>query len=167
MRYYAGIGSRETPPEVLELMTSVARALQAAGWRLRSGGADGADSAFAQGAGPDADIYLPWPGFNNVNDGIACGDVPWMRAIAETFHPAWGSCKRGARALHTRNVAQVLGHVIDGPRSEMVICWTRNGSGQGGTGQAIRIARHYGVPVFDLAIPADRDLLLTNLEELA
>ena len=36
--------------------------------------------------------------------------------------------------------------------SKFVICWTKNGKGTGGTGQAIRIAKGFGIPVFDLAI---------------
>jgi predicted Rossmann fold nucleotide-binding protein DprA/Smf involved in DNA uptake len=43
---YAGIGSRETPKEVLKSMTNYAKELSATGWVLRSGGADGADTAF-------------------------------------------------------------------------------------------------------------------------
>jgi len=39
--YYAGIGSRETPEDVLKYMTRVARGLDRKGYRLRSGGAKG------------------------------------------------------------------------------------------------------------------------------
>lgn len=48
---YAGVGSRETPPQVLAVMRSAARVLASRGWILRSGGALGADSAFEAGAG--------------------------------------------------------------------------------------------------------------------
>lgn len=156
-RFYAGIGSRQTPPAVLLDMTLIAEILQAKGYRLRSGGAHGADAAFAAGAGEAAEIYLPWPGFNSVRFGVVCGDNAVLRTIAEEHHPAWGSCSRGARALHTRNVAQIVGtHPPHSGNSEFVVCWTPGGSGSGGTGQAIRIAQHYDVPVFDLAIPQRR-----------
>jgi predicted Rossmann fold nucleotide-binding protein DprA/Smf involved in DNA uptake len=46
---YAGIGSRSTPPETLPLIESIAARLAEKGWVLRSGGADGADSAFEKG----------------------------------------------------------------------------------------------------------------------
>lgn len=65
VRAYAGIGSRRTPPEVLGRMRRVAERLDARGYTLRSGGADGADSAFADGA-TDKEIFLPWRGFNGV-----------------------------------------------------------------------------------------------------
>ena len=48
-RIYAGIGSRETPPKVLDLMTRLAQTLARDGWHLHSGGAHGADTAFADG----------------------------------------------------------------------------------------------------------------------
>ena len=38
---YAGIGSRQTPPEMLGAMTELARELERTGWHLHSGGADG------------------------------------------------------------------------------------------------------------------------------
>ena len=47
---YAGIGARNTPPSVLTAMTVMAGWLARQGWRLNSGGAAGADSAFAEGA---------------------------------------------------------------------------------------------------------------------
>ena len=43
---YAGIGSRETPIEVLELMTKASTWLGSKGYTLQSGGAIGADMAF-------------------------------------------------------------------------------------------------------------------------
>ena len=47
-----------------------------------------------------------------------------------------------------RNYRQVRG--LDEPDSEFVICWTHDGTDVGGTGQAIRIANHYGIPVFNM-----------------
>ena len=61
-RRYAGIGSRSTPEPVLEHMHQVAHAMAEAGWTLRSGAAQGADSAFETGArsarGP-REIWIP------------------------------------------------------------------------------------------------------------
>lgn len=86
MKYYAGIGSRNTPADILDLMTHLARRLDSRGYTLRSGGADGADAAFERGA------------------------------------------------------------MLDTP-SEFILCWTEHGSGKGGTGQALRIAATYNIPV--------------------
>jgi predicted Rossmann fold nucleotide-binding protein DprA/Smf involved in DNA uptake len=61
---YAGIGSRRTPSEILELMKEIGSKLEIEGWLLRSGGAPGADQAFEAGISKDEakQIWLPWQG---------------------------------------------------------------------------------------------------------
>ena len=39
MKVYTGIGSRETPEEILEFMKEIASKLEELGWICRSGGA--------------------------------------------------------------------------------------------------------------------------------
>lgn len=167
-RAYAGIGSRQTPAPMLGLMRSVARSLGMAGYRLRSGGADGADAAFAHGA-RDSDaprtVYLPWKRFNDVGDegAIAFDRLPGAEramTIAAAHHPAWDRLTPPVRRLMARNVMQILGDDCASP-SRFVICWAPgtklDDDGQvcnvsGGTGQAVRIAYAHGVTVFNLAL---------------
>ena len=48
--YYAGIGSRETPEPILDIMTKLSEYIYTkTDLTLRSGGADGADAAFMKG----------------------------------------------------------------------------------------------------------------------
>lgn len=150
MKFYAGIGSRETPTDVCTEMRAIAERLRVVGYVLRSGGADGADTAFERGASGTARIYLPWRGFNG-RPGTVVGEVPELARIAARYHPVWDRLTRGAKALHTRNVAQVLGLAPEASRSAFVVCWTPRGSGSGGTGQALRIATAHQVPIYDLA----------------
>ena len=164
MKYYAGIGSRQTPKPILDLMTTIAERLADDGWTLRSGHADGADRAFEIGAGPDAEIYLPWPTFN------AHWQILGQRFIAPTqaainlagqIHPAWHRCSRSAKLLHARNSHQVLGQDLDSP-VRFVVCWTpldAEGQPTGGTAQAIRLANVRGIPVFNLALEEHRTRL--------
>jgi hypothetical protein len=157
-RVYAGIGSRETPDDVRHLMHILAVKLRRERWTLRSGGAPGADTAFEAGATEDggyqwAEIYLPWPGFEDRLTQQVRLVRPTQAAykVAEQFHPAWERLSEGARALQARNVHQVLGPDVKNPvLSKFVICWTRDGNGAGGTGQAVRIARAHSIPVYDL-----------------
>jgi hypothetical protein len=144
MKFYAGIGSRETPSHILQVMSEDAYRLQARGYILRSGAAEGADSAFEAGAGDQKEIWLPWRGFQNHPSRL----LPSLAAfeMAARFHPAWERCSRGARALHARNCHQVLGADLATP-VEFVLCWTKDGRASGGTGQAIRIAEAHGIPV--------------------
>ena len=70
MKYYTGVGNRNTPADILEDMEQIARVFARLGWVLRSGGANGADSAFELGCDIEnglKEIYLPWKGFNNNN----------------------------------------------------------------------------------------------------
>ena len=158
---YAGIGSRETTPAVLAQMEQLALRLANAGWTLRTGGADGADTAFENGhragAGTDnLEVYLPWNGYNGRAADNAHGTIVLdaatgnlAEAIAAKLHPAWSRCRRGARALHARNVAIIQGRNLDDD-VDAVVCWTRDGGATGGTGMGIRIARERDIPVFNL-----------------
>ena len=166
-RIYAGIGSRETPPSVCAEMTAIAEQLDLLGFTLRSGGADGADAAFENGVLLEApQIFLPWKGFNN-RKGLLVPDSSSLDAakIASKFHPNWERLTYGARKLHTRNVAQVLGADLKTP-CDFIVCWTKDGKASGGTGQALRIATAYDVKIYNLFNQTDRKDLCTLMETL-
>ncbi len=152
-RFYAGIGSRETPPDVLLLMTLTAKMLSAEGFTLRSGGAEGADTAFAQGA-THAEIFKVHL-VNRVAPGqdllSPIDENLWLKAreIAAALHPGWKGLGAYAKDLHTRNSFQILGSDLATP-SEFVVCWTPDGKASGGTGQAIRLAVARSIPVYNL-----------------
>ena len=147
MIYYAGIGSRQTPQEILDQFVGIGFLLGKKDFVLRSGGAKGADCAFENGcffSQGKMEIYLPWEKFN-------LKDSPLFRIsqdaydLAEKFHPAWNNCSDAAKKLHARNGYQILGIHLRNP-SNFVVCWS---PGKGGTEQALRIARHYEIPIFN------------------
>lgn len=175
--YYTGIGSRAAPQWALQMMFDIAVEFARSGLVLRSGAANGSDSAFEHGCrsfGGRAEIYLPDDGFNgrrtteiedNPNILIFAKPLTSAHRIAKEHHPAWDCCKPYVRALHARNVHQVLGQNPDHPvLSSGIVCWTPDGSldGQGpkcgGTGQALRVATAYGVHVTNLARPEHREM---------
>lgn len=156
-RIYTGIGSRSTPPEVLKQMYIFASILGRHGFMLRSGGAQGADSAFEDGCDHNKgmkEIFLPWKGFNNKESQFYS---PALKAydIAKQFHPAWNKCSWGAMKLHARNSHQILGPELDDP-TDFIICWTKT---RGGTNQAIRIAMEYGIPIWNLKVNPIEDVV--------
>lgn len=137
--------------EVALHMSALAQMFGRAGIILRSGAADGADTAFETGCdlvnGPK-EIYLPWQGFNNSKSNIF-GPYPKRAAeIAKDLHPEWGKCDSDARKLHTRNVPQVLGRDLNQPSLAM-FCWTPHGMYLGGTAMAMRVAGVYNVPLYN------------------
>lgn len=146
---YAGIGSRKTPDAILKTFAEIGTAFEELGFILRSGGALGADTAFESGLNLEEskEIYLPWELFNQ-HPSDRWPATPEAHEIARHFHPAWERCNHVARAFHARNSHQVLGQNCNDPVN-FVICWTFDGNGGGGTGQAIRIANHWNIPVID------------------
>lgn len=160
MTRYTGVGSRETPTEILDFFTRISFWLGRQGWILRSGGAGGADSAFEQGAiraEAAKEIYLPWGRFNGNPSRLFDLDTGNAAAqIAAGVHPAWGRLTQGAKKLHARNVFQVLGADLMTP-SKFLICWTSGGLDTGGTRTAIVLAKQHGIPVFNFGEPAAYD----------
>ena len=166
---YAGIGSRATPSDVLHNMTRMAAWLARRGWHLHSGGAGGADSAFAAGAPPERrTVFLPWPGYRGCQ-GPDCRTLTAERTqlclgIAAALHPAWHRCSPAAQNLHARNTAILLGEDADTP-VHAVVAWTSRGLVSGGTGMGIRIAHDRGIPVLNLGAMHPR-AVCERLEEI-
>jgi hypothetical protein len=157
---YAGIGSRETPAHMLEIMSSVAHQLSEKDWLLRSGNAKGADQAFQRGAPSHLkEVHLPWDGYNNGRASNSCMIIPKpvgeVLEIAATHHPAWDKLSSTAKLFMIRNTTIVLGEDLLSP-VKMVVCWTPNGKVEGGTGHAMRLAASKGIPIFNLHSPEDQ-----------
>ena len=163
---YAGVGSRKTPPAMLKAFTKLSRELCDKGWVLRSGGADGADSAFAAAVPHNRgqkEIFAPWNSFNDHFEGINDVAVLHGRAsetahiLAEEVHPVWNKLRPSFKKLHARNIGIMLGGELDKP-VDAVICWTPGGRTTGGTGLAIRFAEKEGIPVLNAATRSIADI---------
>lgn len=185
-RIYAGIGSRRTPDDVLEVMSRFAALLGANGYILRSGGAAGADSAFEEGAseaGGKTEIFLPWPRFNGRpssaegkwhgetqryyvignkegDDGWAYGTAS-LEGATSPFH--WNNCKQGMKKLCARNMMQILGHDGETP-VQGVVCWY-DPAKPGGTGWAIRVAQARGIKIQNLWVPQRLEACKIHIDE--
>ena len=169
-RYYAGIGSRSTPTKVQCLMTQFSSLLELDNFILRSGGAPGADSSFEAGT-CNNEIYIPWHFYERRI--MLYPIIPEAIEIAAKCHPAWLTLSEPVKLLMARNTMQVLGEDCHTP-SEFVICWTKDGVTDGkkttritgGTGQAIRVATAYNVPVYNLNTKDLKQLFVTMGNEL-
>jgi hypothetical protein len=160
---YTGIGSRKIDRKHTELIQLISKCLSKLNFKLISGGASGADTNFAEaieGSGDKShlmEIVLPWNGFGSSSN-LNCtkvGDTEFSRKVGRYFHPKWDSLNETVKKLIARNTYQVLdfeGNV----RVDFVICYTPDGStgetsyATGGTGQALRIAKHFNVPIFNV-----------------
>lgn len=167
--WYTGIGSRNTPPEVLEQMQSIARQLAELGFGLRSGRATGADAAFQKGA-TEADgikvIYIPEAGFGDPkvdtkDNFVVDGELRTIgMAYAKSVHRKWSKVSEYGTWLHARNMCQVYGHTFENgvfirKPSDFVLYWApeENGIVKGGTATAVMLARKAGVLTINMAQP--------------
>jgi len=165
--YYAGIGSRDTPQNILEIMEKLALCLGKNNYILRSGGSPGADTAFETGAkktDSEYEIFLPWSKFRdrkgkNYIDVRNLDTFSKAKKIAKQNHPYFNELSPESKKLIIRDTYQVLGKDLNTP-SEFIVCWTPDGcityrdrsKETGGTGQAITIASKRGIPIFNLKL---------------
>lgn len=188
MKYYTGVGSRETPQHILKFIEQVAYWLAGRGYTGRSGSAVGADAAFEQGFNHynivngvsdyvSFEAHLPWKGFSSNREDsahIVAPELPNYNEaveIASTIHPAWNRLGRGAKALHTRNVYQVLGLDLKTP-SKALFCYaqpTKNKQGivtgvKGGTNTAVQLAMKHDIPIYNFYLQEDIDKVKSLME---
>ena len=114
------------------------------------------------------EIYIPWKNFNKTRFGIV-GASEESYAMAQQFHPRWSNLDIWAQKLHARNCCQVLGGDLKTP-SDFILCYTKDGAERksqitaetGGTGQALRIACHYGIRIINIKKYFDEDNFLNS-----
>lgn len=161
-KFYAGIGSRETPESVRPLIHRVARRLNELGYTLRSGGADGADTFFEEVA-DRKEIFLPWKKFNGrIVDKQFQGPTQEAKELAAATIHGYERRSQGARKLLARNMHQVLGLNLDSP-VDFIVCWTTDGKIAGGTAHAIRLGKSRGIRTFNLFKEKDVDELMDKI----
>lgn len=140
MIIYAGIGSRDTPGNILDLMQGIGRHFSHKNYLLRSGGARGADKAFEKGEPfGRKEIFTP----------CASQFHPKWYTHASGYHPKWGKLNADTKDKHARNSPIILGENLDSP-VDFVVCWTNDGKASGGTGQGLRIAEYWNIPIYNL-----------------
>ena len=166
MKAYAGIGARELPLSLnLEFIKIGRHLAQDKGLILRSGGAEGADTAFEDGCDDGSgqkEIFLPWKGFNHNKSALILPDpIPLeIVKIARDIYPRWNTVSESVRRLHARNVMQILGADLN-DQSAFVVCYTErpynDQAAIGGTMFGIELAEKNNVPVYNFYIRGDRE----------
>jgi hypothetical protein len=174
----ACFGSRETPERVLKLMTELGSFLADNGAYVVSGHCEGADLAFQRG-GWAVDpgrvvVCLPWNSYNSSIpiasgtqvlslDRLSSSERDFLYSEAQKFHGAWGRLTRGGQALQARNMMIGL-QAMTGKAPGFGICYLNHKKpGFGGSGQAHRFLSSRNLPVYDLAVPAQENLLMEAL----
>lgn len=176
---YTGVGSRETPPDVLILMRRIGYVMAMKGISLRTGEADGADHAFYKGVIDANDIHgvkfknevfvasapKEYHYVNDVVDIFRSDLMPSFaiqefRETAIMIRGSWDDLSLFGAKCHIRNVAQVLGGDGKSP-SRGLICWAKPVNPikvtdskmryvVGGTNTAYCTAILHNIPVYNL-----------------
>lgn len=165
-------GARSTPADVQDV---IARLALKHGGPVVHGGAPGADRAATRLIRDPSlmSIYLNGPSDSRGPDPLMVGG----RVFNAREMPAWGQAlqmarqfedpyRPGGRTYNARNLLVLAGPRLDTPRERLVV-WTPGGQDVGGTGHAIRAARHFGIPVYNLGNPRvmDRAMQYLNSEQ--
>jgi len=166
---YAGIGSRQTPPDIIKITEDIGTLMAIDGHICNTGAALGADQAFANGAnkvrGP-IELSLPWGNYEAAwvatlhNKNITVFHDKTHTKAAESvhkYHPGAARLTQGAFKLHARNYL-----IIEG--CSLIICWTPEGKISGGTGQALRLSQDMGIPVMNLGDPETLARFIERIE---
>lgn len=178
---YAGIGSRETPPYILSLMTRMGRVMALEGHTLRSGGADGADEAFQIGCGEVdeglVEVWLPYANFRfelnrrfpNRNVDLSNLAYTIARRTCENKSKGWWERNTSfGKDAKARNVHIILGSDCQTP-VDLVTCWApvdKGGFETGGTGHGTAVARDHNIQVINLFFDEHREAIEERVTEL-
>ncbi len=171
VKHYTGIGSRNTPVWCRFAMEDIASALALKGYILRSGAAQGADSAFEIGCDRSCgsgEIYIPWKSFGCseptiFKDYITLSSKEFQKArrafIKYNIIPHFDSMKSAIQKLHARNYYQVLGK--QGKKSLVCIYYANvdwcTGEPEGGTRSAVMLSKLLKIPCYNLQDQKDFD----------
>ncbi len=168
---FAGIGARLAHPKITKVQAKFGFVMCLKGVINKSGRAYGSDYAFEVGTKlgwkflssiyewPDIPtsacqhIMLPWNGFNGAQHkpdaGYFCNLTEECFEMARLFHQGWDSISPGDKKLMARNVQEILGQDLRDP-VRFLIAYTDGGQVVGGTGLALKIAKHYGINIHNL-----------------
>ena len=189
--YYTGVGSREISKEEYSILVDIGERMAQLGYILRSGGAEGSDSAFQEGACKInqelTEIWLPWEDFNiklqqkypkcnyekfmslyeyNVarKELLTTAIIPWFDTMGNRgahLHPEGWIAP--VKKLHARNYYQVVGK-----DSLSKVCIyaapEEKGDVKGGTRSAVFLSRYYGIPTFNIRVKEQKETLLKKLK---
>jgi hypothetical protein len=168
---YAGVGNRDTPSDILEEMSNIARGLSKLGYVVRTNGSDVPGNTFESNS-DKIELFLPWKNFNKKKSRYA---TPTDEAfeVAKRYSVVFDTLPRHVQALIACNSNVVLGENLRDPVL-FVLCWTPDGvessknctARTGIMSQAIKIADTHGIPVFNLQNTTSRTRLKEFLQKV-
>ena len=168
---YAGIGHRNTPEKVRDMMTNIGSQLAQMGFILRSGNAIGADQAWEE------EVTRKMKEIFIINRKHSCpfGIIPkftqeqWDFVIRHYHGGETAFIKQSeyVQQLFLRNLNILCGKDLD-DKVDFVAYWHEGEHCDGGTGHTVAMAKTLGIPCFNIWSQKDQqamDELVTQLVE--
>lgn len=157
---FTGVGSRYgAPVSAQDTATKITSWLCERGFTVRTGDAVGMDKVFREAGGDRCRYYAPYGRYNPDPGAVIITPesehYSEAKKLTSNTHPTYNLLSDFERELHLRNAFQILGDDLQ-DHAQFVLCWTPDGAETkttrktGGTGQAIRVANRYNIPVFNL-----------------
>lgn len=168
----AGIGTRHPPTDDADLNETMRVFCYFAvkmGWHLRSGAAIGMDSWFERLWDNNKEIFIAKERISGKTHGVdGANFVEGPQEVAafnimKKIHPAGPRLKGIAKAMHTRNIFQILGEDLNTPADLIVYYAKFDDEGKeitGGTRTAVVLGKQRGINEFNLILPDERTRLL-------
>jgi len=138
-------------------LSGVVRAYLEQGYKISTGGAQGADQVAVRAVEDPQrlELYLPWASFEaeaisgRASIVVLADDLPGVYTdYARRAHPLWDRLNDAARRLMIRNVGIVLRRPGQDPSALVLATPDVRRPGWGGTGHTMRIAHNFGIPVW-------------------
>jgi hypothetical protein len=153
-------GTRNPGGTAAEVVSRLASFISRLGYTIRTGGADGVDTAAMRGTVGRLELMLPWATYNEALIGkIADSNQDlhvtvynamrhplWTKSVFD-LHPKGKTLPRGPFALHARNYG-----IVDGSRLGLAFPNYIGNPNGGGTSQGIRVAKALNVPLIESPI---------------
>ena len=172
-KYFTLVGSRHISEKEYLTLFGLAKYFAQHGYILRSGKADGADTAgelgFREGTYLKPEIYIPWKNFKGGS--VLLGDEIVLPMPKETLeyvkkiHPAFDRLSQGALKLHQRNIHQVLGLDLHTPSEILIACADFKFDQyniervKGGTATAWNLAKEFNIPCINIRNRSKEEIL--------
>lgn len=180
---FAGIGPRDTPLDVLPVMTAMGKMFADLGWIGVSGFATGPDQAWLQDI-PETqqEVWLPWWTYNDAREyHDPHGRFNKISVTSEIHQVAkdhykgykpnqtWDELSNGSKLLFARNVAIMARDTLDTAVNLVAYWQSPEGEAKigGGTNHAVRVAKTIHIPCFNIYHDHEVDAMSSFVEVLS
>ena len=153
----AFMANPEAPLDIIDKFKALTKEMSSLGFTIRAaGGNSEADDAIVKET-DKLEVYLPWKGFNNIEESFSYFADESSIVQACKYHPAADRMKDGAKKFLSRNYRLLQGKNLKSA-AKFVVIWSEDGASKlsektfktGPVGHVLSIAASIKTPVFNL-----------------